>query len=61
MLVELMSGLEGVSGNRDGSVTSEEFVNYYTELSASIPTDAFFVTMMEVRGLCVRTVTSWLP
>lgn len=48
VLTEFVSGMEGMLGNRDGVITFEEFVQYYTELSASIPTDVYFQAMMEV-------------
>lgn len=48
VLVEFISTMEGMCGDRDGKLTKEEFIAYYTELSASIPTDTYFVAMMEV-------------
>ncbi len=42
-----MSGFEGVKGNRDGIITWEEWSDYYTDLSMSIPNDDYFIVMME--------------
>jgi calcyphosin len=48
VLTEFLATMEGMCGDKDGKVTFKEFKDYYTELSASIPTDTYFVTMMEV-------------
>ena len=41
VLTEFLSTMEGITGNHDGIVTFDEFKQYYTELSASIPTDTY--------------------
>lgn len=63
VLTEFLSTMEGLAGNGDGTVTKAEFTEYYTELSASIPTDTYFTAMMEVLartvcGVCA-CVGSW--
>lgn len=47
ILTEFLSNFEGVRGNRDGIVTKAEFYDYYTDLSMSVPSDEYFVRMME--------------
>ena len=34
-------------GNNDGKVTLDEFMDYYRDLSMSMPSDEYFVQMME--------------
>lgn len=52
---EFLMGFEGKkeSKTKDGRVTKAEFEAYYTELSASVPSDAYFVSMME-SVWCIR-------
>ena len=47
ILTEFLSNFEGVKGNKDGIVTKDEFFDYYTDLSMSVPSDEYFVRMME--------------
>lgn len=47
ILTEFMQNFEGARGNRDGIITKEEFFDYYTDLSMSVPSDEYFVRMME--------------
>lgn len=47
ILTDFLSGFEGAKGNDDGIVTWEEFKDYYSDLSMSLPTDVYFVQMME--------------
>ncbi len=47
ILTDFLSNFEGVKGNKDGIVTTEEFFDYYTDLSMSTPSDEYFVRMME--------------
>jgi len=41
-----------VRGNNDGKVTLDEFLDYYRDLSMSIPSDEYFVAMMESTWQC---------
>lgn len=49
ILVDFLSSFEGAasSGAGDGRVTQAEFVDYYTDLSASVPADDYFCRLME--------------
>jgi len=47
VLEEFLNSFEGVKGNRDGVITWEEWLDYYTDLSMSMPRDDYFVAMME--------------
>jgi hypothetical protein len=47
-----MNNFEGVKGNRDGIITQDEFFDYYTDLSMSVPSDEYFVRMMESTWQC---------
>jgi hypothetical protein len=41
------------AGNRNGEITWQEWVDYYTDLSMSLIDDNYFVQMMEsVWGVC---------
>jgi Ca2+-binding EF-hand superfamily protein len=43
ILEEFLTNFEGVKGNKDGIITLQEFFDYYTDLSMSIPGDDYFV------------------
>lgn len=49
---EFLSGFEGARGNKDGVITKNEFLDYYTDLSMSIPSDEYFVRMLESAWQC---------
>ena len=36
-----------MKGNNDGKITKKEFIDYYTDLAISTPTEDYFVVMME--------------
>ncbi len=56
ILTEFLNNFEGVRGNRDGNITRDEFFDYYTDLSMSIPSDEYFVRMMESTWQCPEQV-----
>ncbi len=46
VVTEFLGGFES-RNEKDGIITEREFISYYKELSVSIPSDEYFVTMME--------------
>ena len=44
---EFLDGFDGAKGNNDGVVSREEWFDYYTDLGISLPSDDYFVQMME--------------
>lgn len=52
ILTDFLSNFEGARGNGDGCVTHQEFIDYYTDLSMSTPSDEYFVRMMESVWQC---------
>ena len=47
ILDDFLNSFDGVKGNNDGIITKEEWYEYYTDLSVSIPSCDYFVQMME--------------
>lgn len=47
ILDDFLQNFEGSRGNDDGTVTWEEFYDYYSDLAMSTPSDEYFVAMME--------------
>ena len=47
ILQEFMYEFEGPRGNKDGAISWDEFCDYYSDLAMSIPSDEYFVQMME--------------
>lgn len=47
ILTTFLNEFDGSRGNNDGVITKSEFLDYYTDLSMSIPSDEYFVRMME--------------
>ena len=47
ILADFLNSFDGVKGNNDGIITKEEWLEYFTDLSVSVPSDDYFVQMME--------------
>ena len=47
VLSEFLNSFEGLHGNRDGIISKAEWDKYYTNLGMSVPSDEYFVRMME--------------
>ena len=47
ILADFLNSFDGVKGNNDGIITKDEWYEYYTDLSVSVPSDDYFVQMME--------------
>lgn len=47
ILAEFLNNFDGARGNNDGVVTWNEWVDYYSDLSMSTPSEEYFVRMME--------------
>ena len=47
VLEDFLDTFDGLKGNNDGQITHEEWINYYTDLSMSVPSDAYFALMMK--------------
>jgi len=54
ILRSFLSQFEGPRAQMTGNaeITLDEFIDYYTDLSMSIPTDDYFVAMMESTWQC---------
>ena len=44
---EFLDGFDGAKGNSDGKISKQEFLDYYTDLAMSAPSEEYFVRMME--------------
>lgn len=47
VIEEFLNSFDGAKGNDDGVITKHEWDDYYTDLSMSLPSDEYFVRMME--------------
>lgn len=47
VLTEFLNSFEGTRGSIDGVVTRDEFIDYYSNLSAFIDTDVYFTTVVQ--------------
>jgi Ca2+-binding EF-hand superfamily protein len=52
ILTNFLNQFDGAHGNDDGKVTWDEFCDYYSDVSMSIPSDEYFVRMMESTWQC---------
>lgn len=52
ILENFLNQFDGARGDNDGKVTWAEFTDYYTDVSASVPSDEYFVRMMESTWQC---------
>ena len=53
VLEEFLDGFDGMRGNNDGVITRQEWTDYYSDLSMSLPSDEYFCQMMEsVWNIC---------
>jgi len=46
-LEQFLDGFDGAKGNNDGRVTFDEFEAYYKDVGGSVPSDDYFVMMVE--------------
>ncbi len=44
---EFLDTFDGAKGNNDGRISKQEWFDYYTDLGVSLPSDDYFVQMME--------------
>lgn len=58
ILLEFLESFEGRLADGDGRVTTTEFEEYYQDVSASIPSDDYFVAMMESVWMITETESS---
>jgi Ca2+-binding EF-hand superfamily protein len=47
ILMEFLNNFDGSRGNNDGKVSWNEWIDYYSDLSMSTPSEEYFVRMME--------------
>ena len=47
ILANFLNQFDGNRGNNDGIITMDEFCDYYSDVSMSVPSDEYFVQMME--------------
>ncbi len=47
VLEDFLDGFDGLNGDNDGKVTHQEWMDYYTDLSMSVPSDEYFALMMK--------------
>ena len=56
VLQDFLNAFEGEKGNRDGTVTVDEWINYYESISSSIDEDDYFGTMLANTWCALKAV-----
>lgn len=52
ILTDFLNNFDGAGGNNDGVITKAEWVDYYTDIAMNLPSDEYFVRMMESTWQC---------
>ncbi len=47
VLNEFLNSFDGLRGNKDGVISKQEWDGYYSNLGMSVPSDEYFIRMME--------------
>jgi hypothetical protein len=47
ILADFLNSFDGAKGKEDGVVSKSEWIDYYTDVANSVPSDEYFVAMME--------------
>lgn len=54
LTLEFLENFEGARGDGDGTVTFEEWCDYYGDLAAGVPDDALFIGILESAFMIVE-------
>ena len=47
VLNDFLNSFDGLRGNKDGTISKQEWDGYYTNVAMSVPSDEYFIRMME--------------